>query len=67
MAKVEYNNLFKGLYIIKRNEGFFGLYKGLIPALLREGTYSTLRVNIFTLFNIIRNLKFSEKKLKKMV
>ncbi|KAF2074568.1 hypothetical protein CYY_004114 [Polysphondylium violaceum] len=38
------NGLFKSTIQIIENEGFLALYKGLGPSLLRESTYSTLRM-----------------------
>ena len=39
--------MLRGLVIIVREEGIGGLYKGLAPALLREGSYSALRMGLY--------------------
>lgn len=33
--------------MIIKEESFLALYKGLLPSLLREGTYSTLRLGLY--------------------
>ncbi|XP_030829420.1 mitochondrial uncoupling protein 1-like [Strongylocentrotus purpuratus] len=38
-----YKGLLRGLVTVARDEGIRGLYKGLIPSLIREAIYSTLR------------------------
>eukprot|EP01103_Thecamoeba_quadrilineata_P003055 TRINITY_DN12887_c0_g1_i1.p1 TRINITY_DN12887_c0_g1~~TRINITY_DN12887_c0_g1_i1.p1 ORF type:complete len:318 (+),score=60.48 TRINITY_DN12887_c0_g1_i1:31-984(+) len=40
----DYKGFTRGLLRIVRDESLLGLYKGLVPSLLREGTYSTLRM-----------------------
>lgn len=42
-----YDGLIKGSGTIIRDEGITGLYKGLFPSLLREGSYSTIRLGAY--------------------
>eukprot|EP00040_Diaphanoeca_grandis_P001024 m.17296 g.17296 ORF g.17296 m.17296 type:complete len:314 (-) comp11425_c0_seq1:65-1006(-) len=46
-GKLKYPGMLSGLGIIVREEGILGLYKGLSPALLREGSYSALRMGLY--------------------
>jgi len=48
----KYHNIFFGLKLIYKQEGYRGIYKGLTPALMREASYSSLRLG---LYEIIRN------------
>jgi len=45
-----YRGFFRGLVQIVKDEKLRGLYKGLVPSLLREGTYSTLRMGGYEVF-----------------
>lgn len=42
-----YSGLFSGLFSIVRDEGFFALYMGLSPAILRAATYSATRLGMY--------------------
>ena len=44
---IQYKNIFSAFSIIVKNEGFFALYKGLSASLLREATYSTIRLGLY--------------------
>lgn len=44
---VKYGGMVTGLATIVREEGVQGLYKGLKPALLREASYSALRMGLY--------------------
>eukprot|EP01114_Cavostelium_apophysatum_P021819 TRINITY_DN7711_c0_g1_i1.p1 TRINITY_DN7711_c0_g1~~TRINITY_DN7711_c0_g1_i1.p1 ORF type:complete len:317 (-),score=55.65 TRINITY_DN7711_c0_g1_i1:628-1578(-) len=41
---VKYKGFLRGVLEIVKDEGIVGLYKGLFPSLLREGSYSTIRM-----------------------
>lgn len=45
--------------MISREEGIFALYKGLSATILREGTYSTLRLGLYEPF---KNIIWHEEK-----
>lgn len=45
-----YNNIFRAGYVILKNEGFRGLYKGVSASWLREGVYSSLRLGLYEPF-----------------
>jgi len=45
--KHKYPNIIQTIYIIVKQEGFLGLYKGIQPSLLREGSYSALRMGLY--------------------
>lgn len=47
----EYKNSFQVLLNVIKNEGFFGLYKGIGAALLRQATYTTTRLGVYTWIN----------------
>jgi hypothetical protein len=47
LSKSAYNNTFVAAYHIIIKENIFGLYKGLLAAMLRESTYSTLRLGLY--------------------
>jgi hypothetical protein len=49
----QYRGFIHGLYTIARTEGVSGLYKGLTASLLREATYSTLRIGFYDVFKDI--------------
>lgn len=49
-ANIQYKNIFKAFSIIVKNEGFLALYKGLSASLLREATYSTIRLGFYEPF-----------------
>ncbi|XP_022101204.1 mitochondrial substrate carrier family protein ucpB-like [Acanthaster planci] len=42
-----YKGIVRGAVTIAREEGVLALYKGLTPALLREATYSTIRIGAY--------------------
>ncbi|KAL3853599.1 hypothetical protein ACJMK2_017135 [Sinanodonta woodiana] len=42
-----YDGWIKGCSTIIRDEGLLGLYKGVIPSLIREGIYSTIRLGAY--------------------
>jgi hypothetical protein len=46
-ATVHYRGFLHGIYTIAREEGPRGLYRGLTPSLLREGSYSTIRLGAY--------------------
>lgn len=46
-SNVEYHGLVRGSLRIISNEGISGLYKGLSASLLREATYSTIRMGLY--------------------
>lgn len=50
-AKKEYKNTFDALTKIIKNEGVLGIYKGLGAALLRQATYTTTRLGVYTGLN----------------
>lgn len=52
-----YRGMFHGCYTILREEGLRGLYKGLTASLLREGTYSTLRMG---LYDVLKDVMHAE-------
>jgi solute carrier family 25 (mitochondrial carrier), member 14/30 len=41
---IKYRGFFRGMFLIAKEEGFRGLMKGAKPSILREGTYSTIRI-----------------------
>jgi Mitochondrial carrier protein len=43
----KYNGLIRGISTILKEEGLLGLYRGLHASLLREGTYSTIRMGLY--------------------
>lgn len=50
-AKKEYKNTFDALTSILRKEGVVGIYKGLGAGLLRQATYTTTRLGVYTGLN----------------
>lgn len=50
-AKKEYNNTFDAFTKILRKEGVTGIYKGLGAGLLRQATYTTTRLGVYTGLN----------------
>lgn len=50
-AKKEYKNTFDVLTKIIKSEGVRGIYKGLGAALLRQATYTTTRLGVYTGLN----------------
>ncbi|XP_038047766.1 mitochondrial substrate carrier family protein ucpB-like [Patiria miniata] len=42
-----YKGIIRGAVTIAREEGILALYKGLTPALVREATYSTIRIGAY--------------------
>lgn len=47
-ATKEYKTSFHAIKSIVSNEGFFTLYNGLSAGLLRQATYTTTRLGIYT-------------------
>jgi len=45
----KYKGFIQGIYRILVEEGFAGIYKGLTPSLMREGSYSTIRMGGYDL------------------
>jgi len=64
-AKKAYNNSFHAAQTIFKTEGLSGLYNGLSAGLLRQATYTTARMGIFSSavdsINKTRNVEFLEK------
>jgi len=50
-AKKEYKNTFDAFTTILRKEGVFGIYRGLGAGLLRQATYTTTRLGVYTGLN----------------
>jgi len=50
VTEVKYKGFVRGIITLFFEEGFRGLYKGITPSLLREGTYSTLRMGFYEPF-----------------
>lgn len=50
-GKKEYKNTFDALNKILRAEGIKGIYKGLGAGLLRQATYTTTRLGVYTGLN----------------
>lgn len=50
-AAKEHKNTLDALTKILRNEGFIGIYSGLSAALLRQATYTTTRLGVYTQLN----------------
>lgn len=48
-AKKEYANSFDAIVKILRNEGVTGIYKGLGAGLMRQATYTTTRLGVYTM------------------
>ncbi|KAI8928184.1 mitochondrial carrier domain-containing protein [Entophlyctis helioformis] len=46
----KYNGFLRGMATVVREEGVGGLYKGISASLLREGTYSTIRIGLYEPF-----------------
>ena len=44
----KYKGFFHGVKLIVREEGFFGVYKGLLPTILKQGTNQMIRFFVFT-------------------
>lgn len=57
-AKKEYANTFDALTKILKNEGVTGIYKGLGAGFLRQATYTTTRMGIYTGLNESYKAKF---------
>jgi len=47
-GKAQYNSSFHALTTILKNEGITGIYSGLSAGLLRQATYTTTRLGIYT-------------------
>lgn len=50
-AKSEYKSSLDCLMSVVKNEGFFKLYAGIGAALLRQATYTTGRLGVYTYLN----------------
>lgn len=50
-TKKEYKNTFDAFTKILRQEGVVGIYKGLGAGLLRQATYTTTRLGVYTGLN----------------
>ncbi|XP_058832137.1 mitochondrial 2-oxoglutarate/malate carrier protein-like [Topomyia yanbarensis] len=50
-AVKEYNNTFDAIAKIVRREGALALYKGLSAAIMRQATYTTTRLGVYTSLN----------------
>lgn len=50
-AAKEYNNTFDAIAKIVKREGTFALYKGLSAAIMRQATYTTTRLGVYTSLN----------------
>lgn len=50
-AKKEYANTFDAFTKILKNEGVRGIYRGLGAGLLRQATYTTTRMGVYTGLN----------------
>lgn len=46
----KYNGFVRGGYRMVKSEGFFALYRGLSASLMREGSYSTIRLGAYEPF-----------------
>ncbi len=49
----QYNNVFRAAYVILKNEGAQGLYKGITASWVREGVYSSLRLGLYEPFKAL--------------
>lgn len=47
-GKKEYKTSFHAAQSIFKNEGFFAMYNGLSAGLLRQATYSSTRLGVYT-------------------
>lgn len=45
--KPKYSNIFQGIYQIARSEGFWGIYAGCIPTILKQSTNQGVRFVVF--------------------
>ena len=54
---LQYRNIFNAFYVIVKNEGFLALYKGLSASLMREATYSTIRLGFYEPFKELLGAK----------
>ena len=67
-STVVYNGLIRGSWRILSNEGIKGLYKGLSASLLREATYSTIRMGLYEpIKNLLQNGKDSISLFEKVI
>ncbi|CDW90200.1 mitochondrial substrate carrier family protein ucpb-like [Stylonychia lemnae] len=46
----QYNNVFRGMYMIVQEESIRGLYKGITASWMRESIYSSLRLGLYEPF-----------------
>eukprot|EP00735_Rhodelphis_limneticus_P010050 TRINITY_DN2910_c6_g1::TRINITY_DN2910_c6_g1_i20::g.3922::m.3922 TRINITY_DN2910_c6_g1::TRINITY_DN2910_c6_g1_i20::g.3922 ORF type:complete len:310 (+),score=43.09,sp/B0G143/UCPB_DICDI/45.16/6e-86,sp/B0G143/UCPB_DICDI/30.21/9e-10,Mito_carr/PF00153.22/2e-17,Mito_carr/PF00153.22/5.1e-23,Mito_carr/PF00153.22/2.4e-21,NifU/PF01106.12/4.4e+03,NifU/PF01106.12/0.28 TRINITY_DN2910_c6_g1_i20:544-1473(+) len=67
-SNVHYRGFLRGSFQIAQAEGVSGLYKGLTASLMREGTYSSLRIGLYEVFKPIfsRSEKGQESLLSKI-
>ena len=56
-SHLKYTNIFNTFYLIAKNEGITSLYKGLTASLLREATYSTIRLGMYEPFKELLGAK----------
>lgn len=49
----QYNNIFRAAYLISKNEGIKGLYKGISASFLRESVYSSIRLGLYEPFKLM--------------
>ena len=67
-SQVKYQGLMRGITTIVSEEGVMGLYKGITASLLREGSYSTLRMGLYEPFKrLLQNPSDKEEFLWKKV
>lgn len=59
-AAKEYNNTFDAIGKIVKREGTLALYKGLSAAIMRQATYTTTRLGVYTSLNDSYKSKFNK-------
>lgn len=59
-AAKEYNNTFDAIGKIIKREGTLALYKGLSAAIMRQATYTTTRLGVYTSLNDSYKSKFNK-------
>lgn len=52
-AVLQYRGFVHCFFVVAKEEGVRGLYRGLTPSLLREGSYSTLRMGLYEPFRAL--------------
>ena len=50
VTELKYKGFSRGIVTLFQEEGLRGLYKGITPSLLREGSYSTIRMGLYEHF-----------------